>query len=98
MYSRSHLLLVSVLCLAGLDTACRGRLPPTEPPRVSGEGAPVTRTNDPPSLGSLIVDGVVAPVGVGGTNVLPEPPGPGPAGSAGVSGTGSGGSAGVAVR
>ncbi|HKY36125.1 MAG TPA: hypothetical protein VJN18_09315 [Polyangiaceae bacterium] len=88
MYSSPTHLLVSLLCLAGLDTACRGRLPPTEPPRFSDDGVPAARTNDAPMLDPLTGEGVMAPAGKGGTNVLPPLPGPGPAG------TSSGGSAG----
>ena len=96
--SSSPQLLVSLLCLVGFDTACRGRLPPTEPPRVSGEGVPSTTTNDAPTLGPLTGEGIALPAGKGGSNVLPDPPGPGPAGSAGTGGGVAGGGAGGRIR
>jgi hypothetical protein len=99
MYS-SPRLIISVLCLASFDTACRGRLPPTEPPRVSDDGVPSTSTNDGPTLGKLTGEGIPLPAGKGGSSVLPDLPGPGPAGSAGTGGSSAagGGAGGGAIR
>jgi hypothetical protein len=84
-------LLISLTFLASLDTGCRAPpLPPTEPPHVSDEAAPGTRTNDAPTLGPLAGDDVIAASGTGsgGSSILPKPPAPG-----GSSGSGFGGSA-----
>ena len=80
---------VSVVAL--LLGSCRGTLPPTEPPRVTDEGMPETRTNDVTALGPLAFDGPapLAGTGTGGTSVLPPPPGPpGGGGAGGVAGSG----------
>ncbi len=65
--------------LGGLASACRGNLPPTEPPRVVDEGLPGASANgnDAPLL-ALAGPGPVA-AGSGGTGALPIPP-PGPGG------------------
>src|SRR5262245_23570167 len=70
--------------------SCRGTLPPTEPPRITDEATPETRTNDAPALGPLAGDGVTPSAGgsgSGGSNLLPLPP---------VGGTGAGGAGGSA--
>jgi hypothetical protein len=88
----SRLPLLVVMLLLG---NCRGTLPPTEPPRVTDEGLPETRTNDVTPFGPLAVDGPapLAGTGMGGTSVLPPPPGP-PGGGVG----GAGGTAGNGIR
>jgi hypothetical protein len=68
---------VSVLVLTlGATLACRGHLPPTEPPP-SIEDDPSTRTNDSPAAGPLA--GPASPLpgadsSKGGSSVLPLPP------------------------
>jgi hypothetical protein len=67
---------VSVLALAaGANLACRGHLPPTEPPPSIPED-PSASTNDSPTAGPLA--GPAAPLpgadtNKGGSNVLPLP-------------------------
>lgn len=63
-----------LLSLAAAQVACRGTLPPTEPPR-SGDATPGTRTNDTPVSAPLAGDGVPAETitASGGTNSLPLP-------------------------
>lgn len=62
---------LALLSLAAAQVACRGTLPPTEPPR-SGDATPGTRTNDTPVVAPLAGDGVPITAS-GGTNSLPLP-------------------------
>jgi hypothetical protein len=65
--------------LFALVGACRGQLPPTQPPRLQ-QDSPATSTNDAPT-GPMAID----PLGSGGTNILPNP-GPSPSPPTGGSG------------
>ena len=60
---------------AGATVACRGHLPPTEPPPSIADD-PSTRTNDAPAAGPLA--GPASPLpgdsSKGGSSVLPLPP------------------------
>jgi len=60
--------LVSLLLLA-IAAACRGQLPPTQPPPRIQQDVPETTTNDAPTAGPLAVDAASS----GGTNLLPVP-------------------------
>ena len=74
------LLTAAMLALLALAAACRGQLPPTQPPRVE-QDLPGTTTNDAPTVGPMASD-----VTGGGTNALPSPsapPSPGGSGSGG---------------
>jgi hypothetical protein len=76
-----HLSLLTAACLAllALAAACRGQLPPTEPPRIE-QDLPGTTTNDAPTVGPMASD----VTGSGGTNALPGPSAPpAPGGSGG---------------
>jgi hypothetical protein len=77
---------LALLALAAVQGACRGTLPPTEPPR-SGDATPGTRTNDTPVAAPIAGDSIPSDpmTASGGTNALPLP---GPSG-----GTSTGGSA-----
>jgi hypothetical protein len=65
-----------LLVLGAAQAACRGTLPPTEPPR-SGDASPGTRTNDSPISSPLAGEGAptdtLTGTGSGGTNALPLP-------------------------
>ncbi len=63
-----------LLSLVAAQVACRGTLPPTEPPR-SGDATPGTRTNDTPISAPLAGDAAPTdPVTAsGGSNTLPLP-------------------------
>jgi hypothetical protein len=105
---------LGLLGLAALGVACRGTLPPTEPPQGSPDGAPSMQTNDTATAGPLADEGLASPPatlpgpgaplaaaepGAGGTSVLPPPPPP-PHGGTGVGGSGRGGTsaAGSGIR
>lgn len=102
---------LGLLGLAALAAACRGTLPPTEPPQGSPDGAPSMQTNDTATAGPLADEGLASPPatlpgpgaplaapesGAGGTSVLPRPP----HGGTGMGGSSSGGTsaAGSGIR
>jgi hypothetical protein len=76
--------LVLGLTIAALGVACRGTLPPNEPPRSSPEGAPAMHTNDAPTVGPRADENLASPPDTlpGPTNPagIAEPPGGGKAG------------------
>jgi hypothetical protein len=77
--------------IATLGVACRGTLPPSEPPRSAPEGAPALHTNDAPTAGPLADDQLASP-----PDTLPGPTNPAgiaePTDKAGTSGGGTTGS------
>jgi hypothetical protein len=71
---------LSLFGVAALAVACRGNLPPTEPPR-SGDASPGTRTDDnpvaSPRAGEPIPGSRESTTASGGSNGLPLPTPPG---------------------